>query len=276
MKWNLEEAVWNNPMMIEVTRFRRRYLTLEKSNAANVLGLGMLVVVVVGAILLVLSTGGTVSPISLIYLQTALFCFTIPNAAHAAIAGEREKRSWDMLLVAPVSHAQIVAGKYLAVLVSIAVLASACGVCILFAGFTFPYTDWPKLLLAEIISITFAVLVASFTLFISARNRRAFTALGIVLGTLLLCIAILPAFWALLTSGMEAFTEIGFYLNPFFAISQVDRPYGSLRNGGPWVYGLPHAFLYLLLSVVLLQWASMTLTFADNEKRFLPQPQKDA
>ena len=49
--------------------------------------------------MLVVNARGDLPPIALILFQTMLFCFFGPAMLHGAIAGERERRSWDLLLV---------------------------------------------------------------------------------------------------------------------------------------------------------------------------------
>ena len=44
----------------------------------------------------------------------------------------------------------------------------------------------------------------------------------------------------------------------------------------PAWYGWPQIIVYFAFTAILLTWATKTLTFAENEVKFLPQGHKDA
>jgi hypothetical protein len=107
--WN--DLVVRNPMLIEIQRYRRRYLSFSGVHAVNSAVLALALLCYAGVVLLVCNFRGALSGIALIAAQTGLFVLFAPGMLYGTIAGERERRSWDLLLVAPISKAQIVMGK---------------------------------------------------------------------------------------------------------------------------------------------------------------------
>jgi hypothetical protein len=133
----------------------------------------------------------------------------------------------------------------------------------------------------EIISVTFAMMLAAMALLFSARCRRSLMALGIVLVALFLGLVAFPMLLAILFqgSGMEDFVNV---FHPFMAINRLEElrhfnsmsGYGGVDDyhllGGIW-YGFVQGFIYLLGTGLFLGWATKTVTYADGEKKFLPK-----
>ena len=172
-----QELVTQNPMLIEIARFRRRFLSFSGSNALNGIVLGLAIVCYFGLLMLVFSARGSMPPIALVMVQTFIFLFATPSILYAAIAGEREKRTWDLLLAAPITQAQIVVGKFIGAMAAIGVGFGLFLVPVLVTAVEYEKTNWQDLILSELVSITFIIALATVTLFFSARTRRAFMAL---------------------------------------------------------------------------------------------------
>src|SRR5207302_725971 len=62
-------------------------------------------------LLTVITSRRSLSAMNMMYFQLVLLLFIGPLVLHSSIAGERERRSWDLLLIAPVTKAQLVVGK---------------------------------------------------------------------------------------------------------------------------------------------------------------------
>src|SRR5437868_1944057 len=113
------ELVIDNPLIIEFKRSVRRFFGVSKHSSVNAVVL-VISCLLYGLLLLVtISNRSGMSPLIIIWVQTFIFCFVIPANLHGAIAGERERRSWDFLLVAPISNLQIVVGKLLSGLATV-------------------------------------------------------------------------------------------------------------------------------------------------------------
>jgi ABC-type transport system involved in multi-copper enzyme maturation permease subunit len=275
-----------NPMMVEITRFRRKFLGARGGSLNSVI-FAMCAIIYVGIVALVWNYRDAADPLILVFLQTGILTLLAPALLHGAIAGERERRSWDFLLVAPVSHAQIVCGKFMgaaaALLACSAVFLLPIAIGVVFyepsswaynSGFERRGSNvWP-LIQAELLSVTWGLLVCAMTIFFSARCRRGFIALGTSLAFLVVGLIV----WPILIGSAGLLGAEGFIFNffhPFWAITQLESGGRNPDSISAGLYGLPQVFTYIGLTAVLLAWTERTLRFADNEVKFLPQ-KKDA
>lgn len=283
MKSLLNSLIGDNPMKIEIARFRRRFLGFGGSGVNNAV-LVLILLCYTGMVMLVVNTRGDLPPVPLVMFQTALFCFFGPAMLHGSIAGERERRSWDLLLVAPITKAQIVAGKYMGAMAALGIGAAAMAIPTLLAAVAYRKTSFYDLVLAEAVSLAFCMLVCAWTIFISARVKRPFMALGATLGTLALGLIVVPALFASLTMGDRFSTEMLLYLNPFSALTYLTMAesmspdtMSSTQHFVPLaLYGIPHVLVYIGLTAGLLLYAERTLHFPENEVKFIPQGHRDA
>lgn len=270
---HVSELVFDNPMLIEIQRFRRKYWTLRGSGFAGTL------LILIGIFVLIMVQArypAGMPTIGVLYIQTTVFCFLGPALLHASIAGERERRSWDFLLVAPVSRAQVVFGKFFGAVwglgVVSAIFLAPLGIARL-AESDSPYRfDIDRhlspydLTLQFLVVTTFGLLVCAATLFFSARCRRPLMALGAVLGLLLTGLIAVPLLIAPFWSGGGS--ENVLYFHPYVVIAMIDRTqfggYGDLQ-----MWGVPQILVYLGLSLIFLIWTVRTVSFADNEVKFV-------
>lgn len=263
-----------NPMRVEVARFVRR--TMDPTRKG--LGLAVGILFIVGTLLIAsLTTKYDVDIVVAQYLQLVLITIVAPAATYASIAGERERRTWDFILAAPVTPAQIVAGKFLA---GVAAVIAVMGFCFLPAAASsseaWPSGSWAagpvrstmdRLVLGEIAAFAWGAVLCAVAVLISARSRRSFVALGSVIGALTLFLGLAPLVLSLLEeSGVFATFFRGFH--PFVTPA-------SLGASMPSSVFAPHplvvAATHLAIAAVCLVWAERTLRFADNEVRFIPR-----
>ncbi|RYG49587.1 hypothetical protein EON79_00735 [bacterium] len=277
MKDLLDKLILDNPMSIEIIRFRRRFMTFSGPNAVNTAVALLVFALYAGLNLLVVSYATDVNPIIILFLQLFLFCIFAPSLLHGAVAGERERRSWDLLLVAPVTKAQIVVGKFLGAAAALAGFSVAMLLPLMIAALSYSRTDLLNVIIAELMTQAFALMLCAFTLFISARVKRPFMAMGIVVACLALGLLILPGMAAVIVGGDQLTADLLFYFNPFYAIGKMESNgfSGSLGISSVF-YGIPHILVYLFMTGVFLAWAINTLTFAENDVRFIPKSAKDA
>lgn len=293
MKSLFDRLVLDNPMRIEIARFRRRFLGFGGNGLTSAV-LSLIILCYVGLVMLVINTRGDLPPVALIVFQTVLFCIFGPMMLHGSIAGERERRSWDLLLVAPISKAQIVVGKFMGAMAALALGAVAMALPIGIATVTYhrttsyvsseAYTEvvmrgvsfW-DVALSEGVSLAFCMLICALTIFLSARAKRPFMALGTTIGTLAVGLLVVPALLLSLTSGDQFSSETFLYLNPFAAFAVMLEPSHTGGVGGsnplisPHLYGIPQILVYLALTVGFLAYAEKTLSFPDNDVKFMPQ-----
>jgi len=282
-----ETLVTQNPMMIEITRFRRKYFS-PRGGSMNSVILALFFVIYLGLVAMVWNFREEANPMIIVFLQTGIFTLLPPAMLHGSIAGERERRSWDFLLVAPVSHAQIVAGKFagavVALLISAAFFLFPIAIGVLFyqpyygssPSSTTASRSLFSLLEGELLSVTWGIFVCALTIFFSARCRRGFIALGAALGFLIGGLIVWPVLIGTAGGGGGYEIHLLNFFHPFWALAEMEfgRPTDA-QSSFSWMFGWPQIFVYIVLSAVMLGWAERTLRFADNEVKFLPKP-KDA
>ncbi len=272
------ELVSRNPMLIEIARFRRKFLSISGSNAVGGVILGLIAICYVGIVTLVVTFRTDIPPLALVAVQTIIFVLLAPTLLHSAIAGEREKRSWDLLLAAPITKAQIVVGKFIGALSAVGIGTAAFVFPIGITAFSYKDTNFWDLGLAEVICLSFTVLVCSITIFFSARVKRSFMALGATLGVLAVSLLVVPAMLGVLVTGgggMGTFyQDTLMFLHPAFTLERImeaSNQYSSLHTVQNSLYGIPQALIYLGLSAVIIGWSINTLNFAENEVKFIPK-----
>lgn len=256
------ELVVENPLLIEFRRAVRRFFGVSKHSAVNAMVLVISCLLYGLLLLITIANRSAMSPVAIVFLQTFLFCFLIPANLHGAIAGERERRSWDLLLASPVSNLQIVVGKMLSGLaaVGVTVLLMLPPLLISFAG------DGDatvlKVLQTELVSIGFATFLAAMTMFISARSKRTYAAQLTTYACLIVGLIVYWVFVETATGGQGRQTLL--YLHPFYAISETWGD-GLGSSGSSFMYnGLFHFVIYAALATGLLVVTVETLQMADG------------
>lgn len=287
------EWVTENPMRVEVVRLRRKFLSVRGPNPAISAAVGLFFVLYLLMVLVIWMMRGVLHPNWVVMIQTMLVAFLGPVLLHTSIAGEREARSWEMLLCAPVTTAQIVAGKILG---AMGVLLAACLLFLLpvgIAALTYntgiltsgmhslfgPQAVGPagsrlarnllEVAIAEAQSISFAMAVCAMTVFFSGRCRRALTALGMSLGGVFFFFGFLP--FSLAVLGGPIIGDVVVQVSPVVAIAAMTSETGS----NPLGY-VASVISSLFLAAVFILWTSKTLIFADNQVGFLPKAKRDA
>jgi ABC-type transport system involved in multi-copper enzyme maturation permease subunit len=281
-KMLFQELVTQNPMLIEVSRFRRRFLSFSGSSALNGIVLGLAIVCYMGLLMLVFSARGSIPPVALVMVQTFIFVLATPSMLYGAIAGEREKRTWDLLLVAPITQGQIVIGKFMGALFALGVGLALFlfPILVTAAEYEMGYgagsrgTNWWDLFLSELVSVSFVILVAATTLFFSARTKRGFMALGTVLAVLAMFLLVVPILSTAMLPEPLLVDFINFF-HPFYVLVKLlsTSEYSTMEgfqgmNASSW--GLPQVIGYLALATVFIIWATRTLNFAENDVKFIP------
>lgn len=267
-----ESLVAENPMLIEVRRYRRRMLGSGRSTGLNVAFLTLGAVCYVGLLMIVGSANGSIPAGVVVIIQTGVFTLAAPAVLNNAIAGEREKRTWDLLLVAPVSKAQIMMGKFAGAMTNLMLGAALFLLPMFICAVSYQRTDYGLLALSELDSLSFAVFACALTLLFSARCRRGFTALGMSLGMLLLGLVVYPILLASL-GALGATSEILLTFHPFVLEGRLMGSGAQYTNYGSSAVGdsILQIGVFIGLAVALLVWTERTLTFSDNDVKFLPR-----
>jgi ABC-type transport system involved in multi-copper enzyme maturation permease subunit len=259
-------------MLIEVRRYRRRLLGGGRPNGVNVAVLTLGLICYIGLLMIVGNGNGNIDPVYIVIFQTIIFTMAAPAILNSAIAGEREKRTWDLLLVAPITKGQILVGKFAGAMTNLLLGALLFLLPIFICAVSYTRTDYGALFLAELDSLSFAVLVCAITLFFSARCKRGFTALAMSLGTMLVGLVVYPILISSL-GGMDTTSQGFFYVfHPMVIQAKLTGP--NLDNHSvtsPAGDAILQICVFLGLAIVGLIWTERTLTFSDNDVKFLPR-----
>jgi ABC-type transport system involved in multi-copper enzyme maturation permease subunit len=261
----------NNPMVLETRRMWRRFFRPSRSQSANTVAMILASLTFLIFMVSVWNARSSIPPVSIVMVQTGVFLLVVPAISHGAFAGERERRSWDLLLVAPLKKSQIVAGKFVACLGGIGMTAGF---------FLLPF--WITLLsyspvrpgldlLAELVSLSFALLLCAVTLAISARAKRAFAALGGTIGLLVFTLGVLPALILPVIGNSSETIDILLAPHPFVLLANLYggvEGYTSPAQANAPMRAMLMSLIYLGLAVALLLWTVVTLQSEDGDGRF--------
>jgi len=279
--------ITDNPMRIEVQRIIRRFFVFNSGNQSNSAIFGLILLLFGIMTVWTMNARGTVSPVMILAIYTLLMFILNPILFHGTIAGERERRSWDMLLVAPVTHGQIIVGKIMASFMLNAGVLAVLGIPMLLAAITHARTNWWALFLISLASLAAMLSCSASTVLLSARAKRPLVSLGTSLGTVVVVYLLLP----LLTSsigGMYGSTnQFLFAWHPFSLFGMywtLEAPYNYISGeaidlsqfAAISTAGITAIVFHIFLALVLTVWSIKTLVFADNEVRFIGKGPKGA
>jgi ABC-type transport system involved in multi-copper enzyme maturation permease subunit len=248
---NFRTHVLENPMLIEALRMGRKFFGVSRLNKANAVFVWLAGVVYTLLILTTVAYRRDLSAQAILHIQTALFCFMVPAITYGAISAERERRSWELLMVAPVSKSQIILGKFLSsALVIIAVAALIFPILLL--SFQFDRESIMSLISGEVTSIGFALSLAAIGIYFSARSNRSLTSLALVYSAMIVWLLVIPLLIVSITGGSEGTIAGLMWMHPFVAIAE---QFGSHVFSHSYVasqvmyLALPQLILYNAISI---------------------------
>lgn len=125
------------------------------------------------------------------YLLAIAVCLVIPGNLHGAIVGEREKRTWDLLVSAPVSLADIMRSKWLTG-VGVLVLLLGLGLPLILACSFNEETSLPHIALVCANIAAIGLFAISLSLWFSVRSRSSFAAQSATIGSIVFLIVFPP------------------------------------------------------------------------------------
>jgi ABC-type transport system involved in multi-copper enzyme maturation permease subunit len=260
----LKELFSSNPLLIDFRRSVRKFFGIGRQGRLN-FAVATVAALIYGLVLLIAVTSREyLSPISFIILLNVLFCLIVPATMHGAIAGERERRSWDFLLVAPISNAQIIAGKFLSGLGLIALMTV---LLLPMMAITYKYDSnatLGRLVGTMGITIGYAIFLNAFSLYVSSRSRRAFAANLSIYGLQFLALVAYPILVLVLSGGRSE--TWAFFLHPFVVnvavwTGSTTDSHDVLLTGG----GLFQAATFVIMALALLGWTEATLRDMDRK-----------
>jgi ABC-type transport system involved in multi-copper enzyme maturation permease subunit len=269
-----------NPMMAEVTRFRKRFLSIRGSSVAINGGIGIVLVLYALFAMVCVYYRGDIDPIILIVFFIGLMLFVIPLLLHASISGERERRSWDMLLVAPITHSQIIAGKFMGAFAGLAMGFGLYLIPVLIDAVFYPQTRFLTLFLSILTVLAQGASLIAMTLLISSRVKRPLIALAVSIGVVVIYFIFLPGLMSSVSSFAGSF--ITGIISPFEVLQRLSRS-GDAYGNQSVIQGLDifavtvgHFMYQAIITITLLVWSTKTLVFADHEVKFISKKKRHA
>lgn len=228
-------TLMENPLLIEAKRFGRRFFGASRAGSLNRIYIGLTVLVYVLLLGLTLAYGRDIESQTIIHLQTGILCMMVPSITHGTIAGERERRTWDLLICSPISKTQIVLGKYISAILVILSVALAMLPLVLIA-YALQVNEARSPWTAELVSICFSCCFAALAIFISSRMNRSLAAQATIYGVLFLWMLVYPILVA--SAGVDA--SLFLWNNPFFVINQsFDTSHYVSESGFGYFYSSP-------------------------------------
>lgn len=279
--------VAENPMKIEIQRIIRRFFIFNAANQTNAAFFGLILLLFGIMTIWTMNARGTVDPMTILAIYTVLMLLLNPLLFHSTIAGERERRSWDMLLVAPVTHGQIIVGKILASFMLNAGVLILFLVPLMIAGITYRNTYWPGLLGIALACLATMLSSSAMTVLLSARAKRPLVSLGTSLGATMVFYLLLPIFAASIGGMYGTTSQFLFVWHPFtlFSMYSLISPrfqmlgsyeYSTIEPGTFYLSAGTAVGFHIFLGLALAIWSIKTLVFADNEVRFIGRGPKGA
>ncbi len=212
------KALWNhlvtdNPMSMEGVRAMRRFLRTggETGRAVNYTLMGILGVLYLWLLLAILFYREEMTT-GLLFFEMGLLTLVVPASLYAAVSGEREKLTWDSLIMTRLTPGQIIAGKMLWRVVLIGGIMALFTLPILVdhyaSGILCRNTDSCRtpygyvmsggdIVRAQGLVFAWSLLLASLSFFASTKSRRPITTLSVLTVALLAFLALIPVLVAI-------------------------------------------------------------------------------
>lgn len=242
----------DNPMNLEAVRVARRFLRTggDTGRALNYTVLGIIGALYIWLHFVIVRFQEDMS-VMLINFELGLLTIAVPMSIYAAVSGEREKLTWDSLVMTRLTPAQIVIGKLLWRFALIAGIMALYVPPLLLSHFGvshqrgvasyLPEYTTSGLLKTQAIIASWSALLAVFTLFLSARSRRSVTTLSITSVVMLAFLVLTPVLVLMFDanhtidlrysdSALKAFGSALVHANPFYAAYCYSQTYLTGQN----------------------------------------------
>jgi len=251
----LHELFVDNPMFDEAIRARRRFQRggATAGPALYYSVIGLIVLAYLWSIAAIIHGTDNVT-IEISYFELIVVTLAMPLSLYGAIAGERERATWEALVLTRLTPGQIVAGKLtwrITVTVTLMVILS---VLVMVGEFDRPtYGVWGTLRGQSLVLI-WGIFLGALTLLVSSISKRSVTALGITFITLVAALLLFPLLASMfgaysdgqvdITLGWRSVFQFLIQQNPFVALSDVFTygPTAHLAAGDVDLSG--HTYLY--------------------------------
>lgn len=238
MPETLRSLLIDNPMLEEAGRARRRFFrTGDTPRVVNYVALGLITLFYLWVITMIVRIHEDMVDF-LLTLEVLTVTGVVVASVYGAVAAEREKATWDALIITQLTPAQILVGK---VLWRLAIAGFVIGMMSLPVSLSSMYRrsaadpelgPLMSLVVAHLIVLAWAIFLAAFTLFVSARSRRSVSAMAVVTGSLLGALLLVPMLLSMFGFRVDYIRPetaidipgwIWLHLNPFFLLATYDQ-----------------------------------------------------
>jgi ABC-type Na+ efflux pump permease subunit len=282
----LRDLFWENPMLNEATRVGRRFLRSggDTGKAVNGVVLALIAFVYLWLLIAIVRWGENMTDVLLMF-ELTIITLVVPASIYGAVAGERERATWEALILTPLTPAQIIAGKILWRVLIVALIMGFLTLPMVLsqASGKQPIDSAPGFFLrGQAMIFAWGLLLCAFGLWVSANSRRSVTAIAVIAGALLAALILAPMLFGIFDVPLSyvrpghALDFIGSFcvnLNPFYALGRLNRYGESYHNpGGEDVFG--SSALVWLLPVLYLIGGATFLYATHRSLRRLEEPRR--
>lgn len=197
-------TILDNPLLIEYRRSMRRFIGVTKSGASSSALIIVVAVVYILFLAIVAMFGSDVDPVVIVQFQTFLFCITIPALIHGAIAGERERRTWDLLVASPLTNREIIYGKFVAGMMTQVIVVALMAPPFLLTMMIFKDSNWQIAIIRWLVSIAFGIKLGAVCMAISTHSKRAYTSQLLCYAYLVIVMLVFPMFCLMVSNGQPS------------------------------------------------------------------------
>lgn len=287
----LRRLFLSNPILEEATRAWRKFFRVAggPSKGVSYVAVAIIVFFYFWILAEVMLSRGDLSTV-ILYFQLIVVTLVMPISVYGAIAGERERTTWEALILTRLTPGQIVAGKVLWRLVGLLILMGLFLVPLL-VGTGNGVHSYPRrasggaLFQAEVMTFAWGFVLCAFGLWVSANTRRSVTSAALIFISLLAVLALLPALLSMLGGpGIDRADFAGSYpawvlmhVNVFYALGKITSQYDNSSNSGQYApdplfgtaWGLLQIALYLIGAAVFLYVTYRSLKVWEEPKHRL-------
>jgi ABC-type transport system involved in multi-copper enzyme maturation permease subunit len=217
----LRRTIFDNPMLDESMRAQRKFFPKGRIGvrAGFVLFWMFYIWIAVEAYLSMTDLTEIYS-----YFELTLITLILPSSIYNAISGERERGTWDALVLTKLTPGQIVFGKLiwrLRIILTIWVLAMIPICMSRITRDSFDITNG-MVVLSQLVILLWGISLATFGLWISSITRKSITSLAVIALTLIGGLILLPLLYSLFYSILGGQQDRANHDLVFITITQFD------------------------------------------------------
>lgn len=283
----LRRLFLTNPLLEEATRAWRKFFRVAGGPGKGVsyLVVGIIALIYLWLLAEIVVYQGDLSDM-LLFVQLTVVTLVMPTSVYGAISGERERTTWEALILTRLTPGQIVAGKVLWRVVTLLILMAVFLVPILVSRLVAdPASSGSAnrsagvFVLEELMTFLWGLGLCAYGLWVSANTRRSVTSIALIFVSLLGVLALLPALFSILMPGSDMADFGGNYgmwlimhINPFYALTQMlsSQRYPYSEDMGPSLgfgaWGGFQAVIYAIGTVVFLYATYRSLRIYEEPK----------